>query len=204
MTTITATTHPLSEARFSIPRSECPNPEYWTSDDVDSTEHQVSALVAAFVIALQPELVLETGTAYGQTAQLIGQALKQNGHGRLITLETTPSRVMKSRARCEGLPVDCLQVASTSYLPSVDDPPLDFVWFDSLLHLRHIELLRFRPYMSERCVVGFHDTAPRRRVRKHLNELEADGHLVGLLHLPTPRGVTFARIGSVNPTPSVV
>jgi hypothetical protein len=36
-------------------------------------------LVAAFVRALQPETVLETGSAFGQTAEAIGRALAANG-----------------------------------------------------------------------------------------------------------------------------
>jgi hypothetical protein len=61
-----------SEARFTPPRPDCPHPEWWTSTDDDSTECEVTALVAAFVVALQPELVIETGTAFGQTAEAIG------------------------------------------------------------------------------------------------------------------------------------
>lgn len=68
-----------SEARFTPPRPECPYPEWWTSTDVDSTECEVTALVAAFVVALQPELVIETGTAFGQTAEAIGHAVAANG-----------------------------------------------------------------------------------------------------------------------------
>jgi predicted O-methyltransferase YrrM len=159
---------------------------------VDSTECEVTALVAAFVVALQPELVLETGTAFGQTAKAISRALLANGHGRLVTLETDPGRVTLSRARCAGLPVQVLEMSSLDYTP---DAPVDFVWFDSLVELRPVELRRYLPYLSPRAVVGFHDTGPQHPLRHLLAPLEAEGLLVSPLYLPTPRGVCFARTG---------
>ena len=179
------------ESRFTAARPDCPNPEHWTSDDEDSTEHQVTGLVAALVAALQPELVLETGTAFGQTAEAIGRALAGNGHGRLVTLETDPARAELSRTRCDGLPVEVLATPSLDYVPNAQ---VDLAWFDSLTHLRHLEYVRFRPYLSGRAVVGFHDTGPQHQVRGHLERLVHDGLLCAPMFLPTPRGVCFARV----------
>ena len=112
-----------TEDRFTPARPDCPYPQRWHSADSDSTELEVSHLVAAFVRALQPNLVVETGTAWGQTAELIGQALKANGQGRLITLEPDPARAEHSRNRCAGLPVEVLQQSSLDWAP---DGPIDF------------------------------------------------------------------------------
>jgi hypothetical protein len=180
-----------TEDRFTAPRADCPHPGRWHSDDDDSTEIEVSRLVAAFIGALQPDFVVETGTAFGQTAELIGLALQENGQGRLVTLEPDPERAAISRARCFGLPVEVLEQASLDYTP---DQPVDFAWFDSLLTLRPLELLRYRPYLSARAVVGFHDTGPQHPVRTSLDRLVADLHLAPPLYLPTPRGVCFARL----------
>lgn len=181
----------LSEARFTKPRPECPYPERWTSDDSDSTEHQVTALVAAFVTALQPDLVIETGTAFGQTAEAVGRALRQNGRGRLVTLEPDPGRARISRERCRGLPVEVRQESSLDYTP---DGPVDLAWFDSLFELRPLELRRYRRWMHPRTVVGFHDTGTHHPVLPLLRDLERDGLLLSPLFLPTPRGVCFARV----------
>lgn len=178
-----------TEARFTPPRPDCPHPQRWHSTDSDSTEIEVSELVAAFVRALQPNLVVETGTAFGQTAELIGRALQANGQGRLVTLEPDPERAEFSRQRCTGLPVEVLQQSSLDYTP---DEPIDFAWFDSLFHLRPQELIRFRPWFTPRTVVGFHDTGPQHPVRCSLEQLVGDGLLTAPLYLPTPRGVAFA------------
>lgn len=178
-----------TEDRFTAARPDCPHPDRWHSSDDDSTEIEVSELVAAFIRALQPDFVVETGTAWGQTAELIGQALKANGQGRLVTLEPDPERAEFSRQRCVGLPVLVLEKSSLDYTPA---GPVDFAWFDSLFHLRPQELARFRPWFTPRTVVGFHDTGPQHPVRHSLEQLVADGLLEPPLFLPTPRGVAFA------------
>src|SRR3546814_12447779 len=75
------------ESRFTDARKDCPHPERWHSPDSDSTEVEVSRLAAAFVEALRPDYVLETGTAFGQTSELIGQVLLTAGVGHLVTFE---------------------------------------------------------------------------------------------------------------------
>lgn len=176
----------MKESRFTRPRSDCPNPEYWTSTDSDSTEIEVSRLVAGFILALQPECVVETGTAFGQTAELIGKALQDNGHGKLYSLEVDSHRVNQSRIRCKGLPVEVVHQNSLDFMPG---DPIDFMWIDSLEHLRPKEIAHFASRASSRCVVGIHDTGPHKTWRKNL-----EGLLVNPLFLPTPRGVCFARL----------
>lgn len=186
------------ESRFTAARPDCPNPEYWTSADGDSTEVEVSELVGAFVRALQPEYVLETGTAWGQTASYIARALRANQHGRLFTIENNYERVEYVRKEFPELLGSWMTVIwgeSLQFFSQTRFNPqkLDFCWFDSLLELRAPEFRYFRPYMSDRCVVGFHDTGPQHSLRPSIDQLEREG-LIAPMHLPTPRGVTFARV----------
>lgn len=180
-----------SESRFTVPRPDCPVPGYWHSDDDDSTEWEVTWLVAAFVMALQPEYVVETGSAFGQTSQAIGQALQANGHGLLVTLEPDTERAGIVRRRCAGLPVEVLTQSSMDFTPEQE---IDFAWFDSLIPLRPRELERYAPFMSQRAVVGFHDTGPHHATRGYLQTVLDSGLLINPLFLPTPRGVCFGRV----------
>lgn len=173
----------LSEARWTTPRDDCPRPEWWHSADDESTEFEVTALVGAFVRALQPECVVETGSAFGQTAEAIGAALVQNGHGHLHSLETDPARAAIARGRTSTLPVDILEADSLSWEPS---HAIDFAWFDSALHIRTSEFRSYRPWFSERCVVGFHDAGPQHGIRPDIEALAGSW-----IYLPTPRGVMF-------------
>ena len=178
----------VSEINYTKPHPDCPRPELWTAADAYSTEVEVTALVAAFVRALQPEYVVETGTCFGQTAEAIGRALADNGHGRCVSLEIDPDKVTSSRGRCAGLPVDVLEVSSLDFTPA---EPIGFAFFDSLLGLRLPELHRYRPWLPVGTIVGFHDTSP------HMGTLGADLEALGdlrTIRLRTPRGVTFAEV----------
>jgi hypothetical protein len=178
-----------SEAQWTPPRPDCRHPGWWTATDEDSTELEVTELVAAFVRALQPELAVETGTAFGQTAHAIGRALRRNGHGRLVTLEPKARRAAISRARVARLPVEVRVQTSLDYEP---DQPVDFAWLDSVIELRAEEFRHFLPHMHAGTVVGFHDTGPQHGLRPLLDEL-VDTGLMAALVLATPRGVTFAQ-----------
>jgi hypothetical protein len=177
-----------SEGRWTRPRPDCPNPQWWTSTDPHSTECEVTELVAAFVRALQPEYIVETGTCWGQTAEAIGVALQANGHGRLVSLEVEPEKVAFSAERCAGLPVDVVQQSSLEFTPT---EPVGFAFFDSLLQLRIPEFERYRPHLMRGAIVGFHDTGP------HFGAFGAQIAALGgvrTIQLPTPRGVTFAQV----------
>lgn len=180
----------VSEATWTSPRPDCPHPEHWHSTDNQSTEIEVTELVAGFVRALQPDYVLETGTCIGQTAHAIGLALRENGHGRLDTLEPDAERAAIARNRCKGLPVTVHEVPSLEFEAAA---PIGFAFFDSLIELRVPEFHKFRERLLPGAIVGFHDTGP------HFGDYgdiiaAIDG--LSTLRLRTPRGVTFAQVRS--------
>jgi hypothetical protein len=177
----------LLESRYTPARDDCPHPEYWHSHDDDSTEIEVSELVGAFVRALQPEIVVETGTAWGQTAEQIGLALARNGHGELFTMEPDVERAASSRNRCQGLPVTVLACRSDEWTPP---GPVGFAWLDSLLPVRADEYRALRPHLSPGAVVGIHDAGPQHGMRDTWEALEG----LRFIALPTPRGVLFGEV----------
>lgn len=176
----------MLESELTRPSGFCPNPHYWHAHDGISTEVEVLELVGAFVRALQPEIVVETGTHKGFGAEAIGLALKANGHGHLYTLEVEPTVHAQAVERVDGLPVTCLLQSSLDFTPP---GPIDFAWFDSETDIRVPEFNKYRQFMHDRTLVGFHDTAPH-----HIYRRELDALGIALLDLPTPRGVTFGRV----------
>lgn len=178
------------ESRFTPPSMRCPHPERWHSLDADSAETEVSALVAAFVTALRPTLVVETGSAWGQTAEAIGKALDRAGVGVLHTIEPDPERADHTRQRCEGLPVVVEQMKSLDFTPP---DKVGFAWFDSLLELRVDEFRHYHQHLAEGAIVGFHDTGEQfGPFRDHIMELETEGLLLPL-ELRTPRGLILGE-----------
>lgn len=180
------------ESRWSKPNDWCPHPERWTSTDPQSTEVEVSALVAGFVRALQPDYVIETGSCLGQTTLAIATALAMNGQGHLDTLEIDPERAAFTRARLmHGLVDARVTVHEVSSLDFAPRGSVGFAWLDSRFELRVPEFERYRDWMGPGTIVGFHDTAPH-------HGLWGDdiGRLAGVhqIKLRTPRGVTFVEV----------
>lgn len=176
------------ESRFTPPADWCQSPQRWHSTDADSTEVEVTELVAAMVRALQPDLVVETGTAWAQTAGAIGEALARNGHGRLVTCEPDPVRHAFCVDAVKSLPVTVVKGQSLELVP---DGPVGFAWLDSLPNLRIPEFRHLRQWLSPGAVVGFHDTAPHKKLHRWLARTDAE---MVRLNLRTPRGVTFAQV----------
>lgn len=176
----------MLESELTAPSPHCPSPHLWHAHDGMATEVEVLELVAAFVRALQPEVVVETGTHRGFGSEAIGIALAQNGHGHLYTTEIDEALHAEATERVIGLPVTCLLQSALDFVPP---GPIDFAWFDSETNLRVPEFRAYRQYMHDRTVVGFHDTAPHHGYRPTLDDLG-----IALLDLPTPRGVTFGRV----------
>jgi len=176
------------ESTWTAPRPDCPRPEWWHAHGAGATEIEVTELVAALVRALQPEIVVETGVLHGQTTRAIGDALARNGHGTLYALEIMYEYARIAAAELRHMPVHVLAADSTGWIPP---GPIDFAFLDSELDTRAREIEHFWPWLHAGTVLAIHDTGPHHPVRKTLDQF-AD-KLV-LLDLPTPRGVTLARL----------
>jgi predicted O-methyltransferase YrrM len=189
----------VPESIFTAPRQYCPRPDRWHAIDDLAAEIEISALVAAMVTATRPHLAIETGTHVGHTALQIGRALTNpDAPGQLITLEICDHLASAAETRCAGLPVTVIRQSSLEWEPEC---PIDFAWFDSETHLRGEEFRRFLPWMHERTIVGFHDTAPHHSTRTYIDPLVDEGLLEPPLYLPTPRGVCWSKpiINHVDP-----
>lgn len=179
------------ESRFT-PQSRgfCVNSDYWHSADADSTEFEVLELVAAFVRALQPEIVVETGSAFGFGSEAIGKALQANGHGRLYSLEVDAERVAIASERVRGLPVEIVHGDSTQWVPPGE---IGFAFFDSYPELRAQEFRNMKPWIRQGTMVSFHDAGPQHQVWPTILGLESEG-LLKAIRLRTPRGIAFAEV----------
>lgn len=126
--------------------------------DDGGTEVEVSEFLWGLIKLLQPEKILETGTYTGISSLYMAQALKENGHGNLVTLEidkTHKDRAEKLWRNCEVInQVSCELVESLKYQPQGQ---YDFLFLDSEPGLRWQELIRFYPYLKEGGFVFIHD-----------------------------------------------
>jgi predicted O-methyltransferase YrrM len=184
----------VAESEFTPPSEWCPKSYWWNSEDNESTELEVSKLVAAFVTGLQPDVVLETGSAFGETTYLIGKALQENNHGFCVSIEWDGARCDIAKKKCEGLPVQIWGGHSCEYpKENFGLQTIDFAWIDSG-PMRGPEIRYYWDHFSKGAIIGVHDVGPQHAaVRNQIIELMDEG-LIRPIFLRTPRGVCFAEI----------
>jgi predicted O-methyltransferase YrrM len=129
----------------------------WRKETPEGAEIETSELLAALVRHQKPLRCLETGTAWGQTAQHIGQALKWNGRGNLVTcdIESRPEAL----ARIKDLPVEFLQIKGIELIEQ-QESGLDFVFIDSWWQqIRIEEVHAVIPKMAPGGLLCLHDVS---------------------------------------------
>lgn len=128
---------------------EVTNPDYQMFDDGAATQQEAEFLYG-LVRLVRPEHILETGTYTGISSLYMGQALKDNNQGDLVTLEIENShkeRAEKLWRLCEVSDrVKCELTPSLEYSP-IDS--FDLVFLDSEPSLRLQEVIRFFPYLYD-------------------------------------------------------
>lgn len=186
----------MTEARYTSPSDLCPHPDRWTSRDIEATENEVLELVHGLVRALQPDLVLETGTYLGDGTEAIASALRDNGRGQLHTFELDPGIVGKAAARLTDLDhwITYHEGKAEDWTPPA---PIDFAFFDSSPGSRCMEWHNLAQHMTQRTVVAFHDTSPHLPLRDLLRN--PDLPPIHLIDLPTPRGISIGQLPRSEP-----
>lgn len=186
----------FTEDRFTPANDFCRHPEYYHSPDSEATELEVSEFIGALVRLVQPELVVETGTYHGNTAQEICEELVWNNHGRLVTIEKDDAAfgiaaIFLNYYNSLDI-VELIHGNSLDYIPTEN---IDLAFFDSWQEGRHLEFMHFYTLgvLRAGATVVFHDTAPHHQVHTYVEQLEADGY-IKTLTFHTPRGITIGQV----------
>jgi predicted O-methyltransferase YrrM len=174
----------------------CREPERYHIRAAGTTEQEVGDFLWGLVRVLQPRIVVETGTADGDTTERIGQALVANGHGRCVTVERGPQRAARARRRLVGLPVtalcdDVLVLDWARVIPM--NRQVDMAFIDASTE-RAREFMWLRPFLAPGAFVAFHDTGNGLAVGDDVRKLARDGVLIETVHIPCPRGLTVGRV----------
>ena len=184
----------VTQPESKSPTPECPHPERWRMYDAMTAEVEVLEFLKTLVTTLKPNLVLETGTFMGVSTIWIAEGLKQNGFGRVITIEFDPKihAAAKQKFQKSGLEswIDCRLGSS---LELEVNEPIDLLFSDSELEIREKEVRRFLPQMNPNGIILMHDASSYlKTVREAALRLEAE-RLISVVLLPTPRGLVIAQ-----------
>jgi len=171
----------------------------WSMLDGYTAEVEVLDFLYALVRLVKPKVLLQTGTWLGWSACAIGAALRDNGFGRLTTLEISPDAHAEAVKNIHAYGVEnFVNPLLQSSMEHVPDSAIEFAIFDSELDLRESEFRRFRQSLAEGAIVAFHDTAPHFQiVGDAIKSLSSEGTLIGL-DFPTPRGIFIGRHFSIQ------
>ena len=184
--------HPQPEYTPATP--ECPRPELWSMLDSQTTEVEVLDFLKTLVTTVKPKLIVETGTFLGHGTVKLAEGARENGFGRVITVEFDPDIRQRALARFEAAGLSSwIESRLESSLETVIDGTVDLLYSDSHLANREAEIRRLLPQLNPQGLLVIHDASSHFQiVRDAAHRLEAEG-LISMVLLPTPRGVVIAQ-----------
>lgn len=184
----------FSQPEYAPPTPECPQPELWRMLDSQTTEVEVLHLLKALVTTAKPKLVVETGTFLGYGTMKLAEGVKENGFGKVITVELDPAIRAKAleHFQASGL-TPWIESRLESSLETKIEGTIDLLFSDSHLANREAEIRRLLPQLDPRGLLVIHDASSHFKiVREAALRLEAEG-LISAVFLSTPRGVVVAQ-----------
>lgn len=173
-------------------------------------EIETGEFLYALTRLLKPQAVLETGTHQGIGASYMGQALKDNGFGKLTTVEFLQPHYDVAVERMKKLEltdfVECVKADAASLYPPAEGavPIYDLILLDTEPQTRFMELIEFERVLLPGGFVFIHD------LHRHMGQQPNPEHGFGWpfgelppaikwlvqkdvlrpFHFATPRGLT--------------
>ncbi|MGP0071172.1 MAG: O-methyltransferase [Bryobacteraceae bacterium] len=184
----------FAQPEYTPPTPECPQPDLWRMRDSQTTEMEVLDFLKTLVTTTKPKLIVETGTFLGYGTLKLAEGAKENGFGRVITVEFDPAIQARAleRFKASGLS-SWIESRLESSLESKIDETIDLLYSDSHLENREAEVRRLLPRLDPRGLLVIHDASSHFKiVREAVLRMEAEG-LISVVLLSTPRGLAIAQ-----------
>lgn len=121
-------------------------------------ECEVGEFLYGLVRMVQPDNICETGTHLGVGASYMGLALKENGKGKLTTLEFIPELRNQAVTRFEKLgltnQIDSILIDAAAFNPTTT---FDIILLDTEPQTRFAELIKYLPSLKPGGYIFIHD-----------------------------------------------
>ena len=176
-----------------------PHGKEWTNLNRESPEMEVCEFLYSITRLLRPKWVLETGGGTGNSGAYIGQALKENKQGYLVSLEPFPQSYEKAAALWAELGLSGRIYLRTKTSFDYDPGKLRFqmLFLDSEPTCRFTEVRKFYPYLDPGGLVLIHDLKRKHHAewedfRPHIGR-ELRNYSLQVINLECPRGLTILQ-----------
>ena len=153
---------------------------YWPNTFPTAVDQSAAALLYSLVRVNRPEIALEIGTAKGNSAIAIAQAMEDNGRGRLYTIDPHEEELTKIAIKKSGLShrIEYLIGYSKEVIPRLRLERLDFVFIDGD-HIYENVLTDFnlvKDLLGGDGLLVFHDTLLFDGPRRIIEEIDQSGN----------------------------
>ncbi len=169
----------------------CCGPLYWPNTFPTAVDQATVELLYSLVRLSQPEIVVDIGTAKGNSAIAIGQALADNGMGKVYTIDPEEQELVRIAIRKSHLQKQikyCIGY-STKVVPQLSLPRVDFAFIDGDHAYAHVradyDLVKHK--IPSGGLLVFHDTNLFEGPKRVVEELKKEG-LFECVSLPTLSG----------------
>lgn len=156
----------------------------WHMFNDGGIECETGELLYSFIRETKPKHVLETGTHRGVGAAYMGQALKDNGFGKLDTIEFlaphfTYSMKLILDMKLAGF-VNCYQQDVSDFKPTVK---YQLMLLDTEPQTRFAELIRFEKALEPGGFIFIHD------LHRHMHQIPNEEHGFAWPYGPLPQEI---------------
>ena len=122
-----------------------------------SPEVEVCEFLYSFVRILKPQSILETGTCFGISGAYLAQGCKDNGFGKVTTIEYNPDLIKKSEELWKKLELTAIEGKQGLSLQFNPTENYDIFLSDTEVDIRLHELVKFYPNLNPGGFVFIHD-----------------------------------------------
>jgi predicted O-methyltransferase YrrM len=144
--------------KLNLPTIPEPTNAEFTMYNTGSVDVEEGEFLYALVKMIKPMAILETGTYKGVSTSCMATALKENGKGKITTLEYEPIHYKEADALFDILglssQIDSVLISSLDYKT---DLQYDFIFLDTEPNIRFGEFIKYWPNLKPGGFIGIHD-----------------------------------------------
>jgi len=123
-------------------------------------------LLYSLVRMSKPKFVLDCGTWMGMSAAWMAEGLRDNGFGRIVTVEHHDAAVVAASMFFEQAGYEEIELVHRKIEDYTPPEPIDFLMLDTETADRLSQFHQLKPFFADKCWVAFHDAGAIKGLRE--------------------------------------